>query len=29
MEREKLEYDVVMDAGPDTEVLGRVRDLDF
>jgi hypothetical protein len=25
----KLEYDVVMDAGPDTEVLGRVRDLDF
>jgi hypothetical protein len=29
MEREKLEYDVVRDDGPDTELLGRVRDLDF
>lgn len=29
MPYEKLEYDVVMDDGPDTEVLGRARDLDF
>ncbi len=29
MEREKLEYDVVMDAGPDIEVLDRVREFDF
>jgi hypothetical protein len=29
MEPEKLEYKVVMDDGPDIEVLGRVRDLDF
>jgi hypothetical protein len=29
MEREKLEYDIVMDAGLHAEVLCRVRDLDF
>jgi hypothetical protein len=29
MPYEKLEYNVVMDNGTDTEVLGRVRDLDF
>jgi hypothetical protein len=26
---DKLEYDIVMDGGPDTELLGCVRDLDF
>ncbi len=29
MERAKLEYDVVINAGPDTEVRSRVRDFDF
>ena len=29
MEVEKLEYKVVMNDGPDTELLGRVRDLEF
>jgi hypothetical protein len=29
MEYEKLEFNVVVDDGPNAEVLGRVRDLDF
>jgi hypothetical protein len=29
METERLEYKIVMDDGPNSEVLGRVRDLDF
>jgi hypothetical protein len=29
MEREQLDYTIVMENGPHTEVLGRVRDLDF
>jgi hypothetical protein len=29
MEYEKFEYNVVMDNGPESEVLGRLRDLDF
>jgi len=29
MPYEKLEYNVVMGDGPDSELLGRVRDLDF
>ncbi len=29
MEHEKLEYKVVMDDGSDSEVLGRLRDLEF
>jgi hypothetical protein len=29
MERGDLDYKVVMDDGPDSELLGRVRDLEF
>jgi hypothetical protein len=29
MEHEKLEYKIVMDDGPDTEVLGRVAHLEL
>ena len=29
MERESLEYKIVMDDGPDTEVLGRLASLDI
>jgi hypothetical protein len=29
MEREQLDYAIVMENGPHSEVLGRVRDLDF
>jgi hypothetical protein len=29
VEIEDLQFKIVMDDGPDTEVLGRVRDLDF
>jgi hypothetical protein len=29
MERESLDYKIVMDDGPDTEVLGRLASLDI
>jgi hypothetical protein len=29
MERESLDYAIVMDDGPDTEVLGRLASLDL